>query len=160
MPTTSLITKCQDVLRNDISNESFAGASLTVTDPYGRIQYESVGGGFPLVVVAATSSEEYPEQSGNFFVNMEVRVFEALDPANDDSYATNVSNHTTNVGNVYNYLVALQSSDLNAVSPSAGDLIVDDIKIGTQQTGIDRAEGLLEDIFDLRLYCHIMGSNG
>ena len=58
MPTTSLITKCQDVLRNDISTESFAGASLTVTDPYGRIQYESVGGGFPLVVVAATSSEE------------------------------------------------------------------------------------------------------
>ena len=41
--------------------------------------------------------------------------------------------------------MALQSSDLNAVSPSAGDLIVDDIKIGTQQTGIDRAEGLLED---------------
>ena len=128
MPTTSLITKCQDVLRNDISNESVAGASLTVTDPYGRIQYESVGGGFPLVVVAATSSEEYPEQSGNFFVNMEVRVFEAPTWL---GYATNVSNYTTNVGNVYNYLVALQSSDLNAVSPSAGDLIVDDIKIGT-----------------------------
>ena len=45
MPTTSS-SPSAGLLRNDISNESFAGASLTVTDPYGRIQYESVGGGF------------------------------------------------------------------------------------------------------------------
>lgn len=160
MPTTSLMSKCQEVLGSNMAQQSFAsGTNLGVTDPYGQLmagqdQY------FPVAVVAATSSEEYPEQSGNFFVNMEVRVFGALDPANADSYATNVSNHTTHVGNIYNYLVGLEPSDLNGASPSTGDLIVDDIRIGTQETGINQAEGVLEDTFDLRLYCHLMGSNG
>ena len=160
MPTTSLINKCQEVLGSHMAQQTFAAnTDLGVTDPYGH-QLANEDQYFPVVVVAATSSEEYPEQSGNFFVNMEVRVFGALDPANADSYATNVSNHTTHVGNVYNYLVGLEPMNLNDYNAASGDLIVDDIKIGTQQTGIDRAEGLLEDIFDLRLYCHIMGSNG
>ena len=157
MPNQSLATLATDTIGVDMASQSWSTSAngLPVFDQYGGHMENP-----PLAMVKVENMDEFPPRLGNYFVNLEIKVIGPMDPDNSQTFRDNVDTHLTNVGNVFDYLGSLSPAQLNDPNSAQDSLHVDMVEIGEQSSEIDIQNDVLEDTFELKLYCHIIGPNG
>lgn len=147
----SIITLVERALVSHIGNQSWlASNGINVDDSFG-----SPLASWPHIYASCKRTAEQPQQSGNFMASVELLIVGGLDPDNASTYANNVEDHRDRAGLLHNYITdTLTPSGLEgALSGYSNGLKVYDIRLAGSEREINTAEGTLEDIFNLEVYC-------
>ena len=151
MSYQSVITLVERAFVSHLGNQSWLVSNgLNVDDSFGH-----PAASWPWIFVSCKSTAEQPEQSGNFMASVELLIVGRLDPDNASTYADNVNDHRDRVGLLHNYITAtLTPGGLEgALSGYSNGLKVYDIRLAGSEREINTAEGTLEDVFNLEVYC-------
>lgn len=117
----------------------------------------SMGGeitNFPAIRVSAPKGTEEPPNSGNYAFDVDVEVFGRIDPDNDGTYATAVTNHVTLAGNVQEWITGTLNTSTfsSSVSGFSNTLTAYNVRLESFDRDIDFIEGVFQDTFTIEVY--------
>lgn len=140
----------ESALAAHLNSESFMG---TVNGAYDALGTDMVV--FPSVIVECASGSESPENSGNFALDVDIKVLGGMDSANDETFIDATAAHTDLCGNVHRWITSTATAALlsNTTDTDGNNvLIVHNVRLSGFARSLDTSEGVFEDTFTMEIY--------
>ena len=136
-----------------LNSESFMSSVNGAHDALGTNQIT-----FPSVIVECTGGTEEPENSGNYKLDVEIKVYGGMDPDNDGTFIDATVAHTNLCGNVHHWITATIAAGganwLGNITDTNGNnvLKVHRVRLAGFTRDLNPSAGVFEDTFTLEIY--------